>query len=190
MNTSCAESIPSFAGAFDYCAPNFVFGEIEEMIVAPLDVEGGDPFPADWLDEDSWDELLNPTVGSPIAFRIPVRATIDEPERPEVDASKKRKAYPPQRYTLQGSVDDLSDIAYEAMRSLNNKRLRLWFCQQQYIYGAPEGLLADFNAWLTIEEGEDSLTRYSFSATWMGTAANAAPQRGANPFGDAIEGDE
>ena len=66
MNTSCAESIPSFAGAFDYCAPNFVFGEIEEMIVAPLDVEGGDPFPADWLDEDSWDELLNPTVGSPI----------------------------------------------------------------------------------------------------------------------------
>jgi hypothetical protein len=187
MSNLCADSIPDFSGAFNYCAPNFVFGEIEEIIVAPLELEEGEPYPADWTDSNDWDELLSPLAGDPVAFRIPVRGTIDEPERPEVDASLYRKAYPPQRYTLACSVDDLSDLAFEAMRNLNNVRVRVWFIQGHYMYGMPTGLEADITTWLTIEEGEDSMTRYSMNLTWRGTALDAAPQRIWNPFVEAPE---
>ena len=187
MSQTCASSIPDFSGAFDYCAPNFVFGEIEEIIIAQLFTEDGDPFPEDWdwTDPDKWDEFLG--VGAPadadppIAFRIPVRGTIDEPERPEVEASLYRKAYPPKRYTLAGSVDDLSQQSYDAMNELDNNRVRLWFRQGNYLFGLPHGLETDITTWYTVEEGEDSMSRMQFNATWRGTA----PARIYSPFAEA-----
>lgn len=176
---SCADSIPSFAGAFDECAPNFVFGEIEEIIIAPLELESGDPFPADWTDEDAWDEILAPSVGDPIAFKIPVRGTIDEPDRPEIEASKYRKAYPPPRYNLPANVDDLSDLAYDNMRELVNKRARLWYISGGYVFGHPQGIIAEVNSWQTIEEGEDSMHRYHLHLSWR---TKSPPERIPSPF--------
>jgi hypothetical protein len=189
MSQTCASSIPDFCGAFDYCAPNFVFGEIEEIIIAQLFTEDGDPFPEawDWEDVASWDTFLacDQDGVSNIAFRIPVRGTIDEPERPEVEASLYRKAFPPKRYTLSGSVDDLSQQAYDAMNELDGKRVRLWFRQGDYLFGSSTGLEADFTTWYVVEEGEDSMSRMAFNATWRGQA----PARIYSPFADVPESD-
>lgn len=177
--TSCAESIPSFANAFDFCAPNFVFGEIEEIIVSPLELESGDPYPTDITSEEEWDLLLSPEVGDPVAFRIPVRGTIDEPERPEIEASKYRKAWPPKRYNLPCHVDDLSETAYDGLREMMNKRVRLWWVSGGYIFGGSTGVEADVDAWLTIEEGEDAMHRYHMHYSWR---SRYAPERALSPF--------
>ena len=187
MSQTCASSIPDFCGAFDYCAPNFVFGEIEEIIIAQLYTESGDPFPVgwDWEVEASWDTFLSgcdDDATETIAFRIPVRGTIDEPERPEVEASLYRKAFPPKRYTLSGSVDDLSQAAYDAMNELDGNRVRLWFRQGDYLFGSSTGLEADFTTWYTVEEGEDSMSRFAFNATWRGDAA----ERIYSPWADSV----
>lgn len=178
---NCATTLPDFTDAFDYCAPNFVFGEIEEIIVCQLYDEDGSPLPVgfDWTDKADFEALFTAVAPDlPLGHRIPVRGTIDEPERPVVESSLYRKAYPPKRYTLTGSVDDLSQIAYDAMGELDNNRVRLWFIQGDYMYGLPEGLECDITTWVTIEEGEDSMTKYAFSAAWRGQA----PKRIANPF--------
>lgn len=180
MANSCAESIPSFKDAFDYCAPKYSFGEITEIIVAPLELETGNPYPTDWTNEDAWDLLLNPVAPAlPVAFKIPVRATLDEPDRPTVETSLYRKAWPPKRYTMNASVDDLSEAAYTALTKLVNKRLRLWFLSGGYIFGAPTGVEADVDSWLVIEEGEDSLHKYNLELTWR---SQTPPARATSPF--------
>lgn len=180
MSTNlCADSIPDLENAFNYCEPNFVFGEIEEIIVAPLETETGDPFPTDWQDEDAWDLLLAPSGSSPVAYKIPVRGTIDEPDRPEVDASKYRKAYPPKRYNLSSTADDLSDKAYAGLREMQNKRVRVWWISGGYLFGLEEGIEADVDTWLTIEEGEDSMHSYHLNLTWR---SNESPNRVTSPF--------
>lgn len=180
MANSCAESIPSFVNAFDFCAPNYAFGEITGIIVAPLELETGNPYPTDWTDEAAWESLLNPTAPAvPVAFEIPVRATLDEPDRPTVEASKYRKAYPPKRYTINASVDDLSDLAYTALTQLVNKRVRFWFLSGGYIFGSPIGVEADTDSWLVIEEGEDALHKYNIELTWR---SQNPPQRAVSPF--------
>jgi hypothetical protein len=176
---SCAEGIPDFSGAFDQCNPGFVFGEIEEVIISPIETETGDPFPTDVEDEDAWDELLAPLAGDPVAFKIPVRGTIDEPDRPEVEASKYRKAYPPKRYSLQCGVDDLSQKAFDALRLLTNKTVRLWYLSGGYIFGTEIGIVADVDSWQVIEEGEDAMHRYHLHFTWR---SKDAPKRFTSPF--------
>lgn len=177
---SCAEGIPSFDGAFDFCSPNFVFGEIEQVIITPLETESGNPYPADWTNETSWDTILTATTpDEPVGFMIPVRGTIDEPDRPEIEASNYRKAYPPKRYSITASVDDLSDAAYTALRQMMNRSVRLWFISGGYIFGGPQGIVTETDSWLTIEEGEDSMHRYHILFTWR--SADAA-QRSTSPF--------
>jgi hypothetical protein len=180
MANSCAESIPSFAGAFDFCAPAFTFGEIEEIIIAPLELETGDPYPTDWTDETAWDVLLSPTLpDEPIAFKIPVRGTIDEPDRPEIEASRYRKAWPPKRYNMPVAVDDISDEGYTALRQMINKRVRLWFLSGGYLFGSPTGVEADVDSWYTIEEGEDSIHKYHLHFSWR---SKYPPERVVSPF--------
>lgn len=183
---SCAESIPDFSNAFDECAPNFVFGEIQQLIVAPLYTEeGGDTFPTDWTSEADWSSLLDAsgdTDATPVAFLIPVRGSIGEPEVTEVEASLGRKAFSSARYTIDAKVDDLSDVAYAALRQMRNVRARIWFMQAEYLYGGAQGIVADVNTNLQIDEGEDSLTIMNLKATWKGAADESAPARTASPF--------
>lgn len=178
---SCLDQgIPNFAGAFDYCDPNFVFGEIEQVIMTPLSLESGNPYPTDWTNEAAWDAIFTATTpDEPIGVMVPVRGTIDEPDRPEIEASNYRKAYPPKRYSIIASVDDLSDVAYNAMREMMNRSVRLWFISGGYIFGGPQGIIVSTDSWLTIEEGEDSMHRYHILYTWR--SANAA-QRALSPF--------
>jgi hypothetical protein len=176
---TCTDSVPDFTGAFNYCAPAYVFGEIEEVILAPLELTSGDPYPTNWLDETAWNLLLAPEVGDPVAHKLPVRGTMDEPDQPEVETSKYRTAYPPATYNVPFSVDDLSDIAYNNLRDMNNKTVRMWIISGGKIFGGATGITADLRTWPTIEEGEDALHRYHVHASWR---AALAPERGTSPF--------
>ena len=180
--TQCAEdSIPSFGTGFDYCAPNYVFGEVTHVIVAPIGIPdesdyAGNPWPTDVSDMGDWDAL----IGAGFAQVIPIKGTLDEPERPEIDTSLGRKAYPPPRYTLTGQVDDLPADVYEGMRNLSNKSVRFWFLSGGYIFGGAQGLRSDVNTWLTIEEGEESVHKYNVSFTWK-SEDRLAPARAIAP---------
>jgi len=178
--SSCAAGIPSFADGFDFCAPNVVFGEIEQVIVSPLETETGNPYPNDWTSEADWDDLLTaPTGTDPVAYLIPVRGTLDEPDRPEIEASMYRKFYPPKRFNLPANVDDLSDVVYDACRDMVNNSVRLWYISGGYIFGGPQGIVVDVDSWPVIEEGEDSMHRYHLHFSWR---ARRAPQRALSPF--------
>lgn len=179
MANSCADSVPNFAGAFNFCAPAYVFGEIEEVIFAPLELESGFPYPSDWTSETAWNLLLAPDAGDPIAHKAPVRGTMDEPDQPEIEASKYRTAYPPARYNVPVMVDDLSDLAYENLRNMNNKTVRMWFISGGKIFGGPTGIEADLRTWPVIEEGEDAMHKYHVHASWR---AALAPERATSPF--------
>lgn len=176
---SCAQSMPDLAGAFDYCAPNYVFGEIEEIIIAPLEVESGDPYPSDITSEAAWDDLLAPDAGDPIAFKIPVRGTIDEPDRPIIETSLYRKAYPPKTYNLPVNVDDLSDKAFDELLKLTNTRVRMWYISGGYLFGGTFGIEADTDSWPVIEEGEDAMHRVHIHFSWR---TKERIQRVASPF--------
>jgi len=167
MAELCADSIPDLKDASNYCAPQWVFGEIEHVIIAPLELEDGtDPFPENWESEDHWNELLSPAEGEPVAFKVPVRGTLDEPDRPEVEASLYRKAHPPKRHNVPATVDDLSDKMYNGIMSMQNKRVRFWFLSGGKLLGYPQGIKADTDSWLQIEEGEDSMHRVHLNFNW------------------------
>ena len=182
LEQCAADTIPSFGAGFDYCAPNYVFGEVTHVIVAPIGVpEGspyqGTPYPEDPSEMGDWEDLIAADIGVQV---IPIKGTLDEPERPEIDTSLGRKAYPPPRYTLTGQVDDLPDDVYEGMRNLSNKSVRFWFLSGGYIFGGAQGLRSDVNTWLTIEEGEESVHKYNVSFTWK-SEDRLAPARAIAP---------
>lgn len=174
-------SIPDFGAGFSDCAPKYVFGEVERVFVTPLDLPediDGNPYPADVTDESDWLALFNAGIG----VNIPVKGTLDEPERPEIDTSLYRKAYPPARYTLSAMVDDIGEPeVYNALRDMANIRVRFWFISGNFIFGGAEGLLSDLNSWLTIEEGEEAMHKYALTFTWR-SPDGKGPERATSPF--------
>ena len=186
MANSCTDSLPDFSGALNYCSPGYVFGEIEEIILTPLEVESGNPYPTDWRDTSDWDDILTaPTGSTPIGYKLPVIGSIDEPDRPEINTSLYRIAYPPKRWNLPLMMDDLSDKVYDNLRSMANKTLRMWFISGGYLFGGEQGLIVDIDTWPVIEEGEDSIHKYHIHATWRD---RYSPKRTPSPFAASLSG--
>ena len=159
MSENCS-SVPSFADAFDFCAPEYGFGEIERVVVADI----GDDKPTNFE----------------TATVIPVRGTLDAPDQSEIETSLYRKAYPPARYELTCTVDDLSDTAYAALQAFHGGECLLWFQAGDYLFGG-EGLRCSVKTHLTIEEGEDSLHKGGLHFSWR---ANTMPDREESPWSD------
>ena len=159
MSEICT-SVPSFENAFDFCAPEYGFGEIERIVVKDV----GTDKPADFEAEDV----------------IPVRGTLDAPDQPEIETSLYRKAFPPARYELACTVDDLSDTAYAALQAFHGSECLLWFQAGEYLFGG-DGLRCSVKTHLSIEEGEDSLHKGGLHFTWR---ANTMPDREASPWSD------
>lgn len=186
MANSCSASVPDFSNAFNYCDPGYVFGEIENIILSPLEVESGSPFPADWRDTSDWDALLTaPTGQTPIAHKLPVIGTLGEPDRTDIPTSNYRHAYPPKRYNMTVMVDDLSDEAYENLRHLTNVTVRMWYESGGYLFGGEQGIEVDVDSFPVIEEGEDSLHKFHVHMTWR---AKEAPARTPSPFVASVSG--
>ena len=189
LDFTCAEGLPIFKG-FDDCNPEFGFGEIEFLIVAPLAIESNPGAFTGWDGfnpsvEAEWDDLFAETdsdTGEQTAYLIPVRGTLGEPDRPEIEASRYRKAYPDPTWSLEFKVDDLSDSVYEAMRQFANTTCRVWFVSGDYIFGGNTGCVpATVNTWLVIEEGRDSMHNFHGVAEWR---AATAPERDASPYAE------
>lgn len=177
----CVDELPAITG-FDYCSPEYGFGEIEAIIVSHVSLEGEvTTYPANETDETQWDTLftVDEVTGLATAYYIPVRGTIGDPEQTVIDTSEKRKAYPPAEYTLEARVDDLHEATYAGLRLLNSKTVRLWFIAGGYIWGGNEGINpATINTSLRIEEGHDSLHNVVVRATWKGSYL---PERNTSP---------
>ncbi len=127
---NCVDDLPDILG-FDDCEPNFVFGEIEQVIIGSIQDESD---VLDTLDEGKWEDFEDHFVTEVdadhssdfYAFLIPGRGTMDEPDQPEVEASRYRRAYPPAERTIEFNVDDIPDGVYDALNDLHNQTVRLW----------------------------------------------------------------
>ncbi len=183
----CDEALPDVRG-FSDCSPEFIFGEIEQILITPVTV--GDDFDVgnhlnDWK---SWEDWLSLIVSDPdedvdddgfYALQVPVRGTLGEPDRPELDASRYRKAYPPAEWNIECRVDDLPDRVYAALTSMHNTTVRMWFISGGYIFGGAEGLVVQMKTAPSIEEGRDSMHQYNVNAHYYG----GAPERAKIEFG-------
>lgn len=177
---NCNDSIPDFSNAFNYCDPEYSFGEVERVIVAPIDIHES------ITDLPSMDEAaLIAAEASGYIGIIPVKGSLDEPEQPEQETSLYRRAYPPARYTLEGNADDLSTEAYTALRDLNKKRVRMWFVSGKYIFGGALGLISDTRTFPVIEEGEESLHRYHVRFEWR--SDGKSPERDSSPWYEDVD---
>lgn len=176
MFLNCADDLPEITG-FDDCNPHFVFGEIEQIILGTITDDANELDNLqwdDWIDEvEGWASIIgsDSSPGEFNAYVVPVRGTLDEPDRPEVDASRYRKAFPPATFTMDCDVDDLPDEVYERLGELHNKTARLWWISGGHIFGGQKGIIAQFNTHPIIEEGEDSMHKYHVQAWWRDSVA-------------------
>lgn len=162
--TNCVNSIPPLTDSpFDQACPAYAFGEVERVLI----LEAGSEKPTE-IETD-------PHV-------IPVKGTIDEPEQPEVETSLYRKAYPPARYTLSCTVDDISDAAYNHLRDMNGARGVMWFQAGDYLYGG-DGIECDVKTFLSIEEGEEALQKVGLECNWR-SDERKMPEREASPWAE------
>ncbi len=186
MITKCVDKLPEITG-FDYCEPKFKFGEVTQIILSHVYLDGIDVYPTDESDKDLWSPLFEADSdgdSGQVAYLIPVRGTLGEPDQTEIDASMDRKAYPPAEWTLECRVDDLSDNVYDALRQLKNKAARLWFIAGGNIFGGNQGIIATMNTFLEIEEGFDTMHNVHLRLMWK---AAELPERADAPDFDEEE---
>lgn len=199
IGTKCVDELPVIKG-FDDCAPNFRFGEIHEIIISHVYLEdpetpgeGLDVYPDDISSAASWTPLLEVGSGGEgdeqIAYRIPCRAVLSEPDQTEVDASKGRTAYPPAEWEIEARVDDLHEDVYEGLRGMRNKGVRFWFLADKYIYGGPQGIVATSNSFPVIEEGKDSLHNFHTKLKWNSGIVPASADAPTEWVGEEPAGD-
>lgn len=172
MPLKCIDELPAISG-FDFCNPNFVFGEIEYIIISHVSKAGVDVYPGTMAGDESdatlWNPLLlqDPVSGEAVAYLLPVRSSLDEPDQTEVEASANRKAFPPAEWQIEARVDDLSDDVYTALRQLRNTQVRMWFIAGGYIFGGQEGIVpVTAHANPVIEEGYDTLHTMNLKLHW------------------------
>lgn len=168
MPLKCSDDLPVIAG-FDFCKPNFVFGEIEYIIISHISKDNLDVFPSDASDAAAWNTLLlqDGVSNEAIAYLLPVRSSLDEPDQTEVDASANRKAYPPSEWSIEARVDDLADATYTALSELRNTQVRMWFIAGGYIFGGNEGITpVTAHANPVIEEGYDTMHTMNIKLWW------------------------
>lgn len=166
----CEDQLPDIRG-FDDCNPNFVFGEIEQVLIGSLGAEP-DFDVSDW---QMWRENIvgeNEDIDTEgddfYAYLVPVRGTLTDPDRPEIDASKYRKAYPPAEWNIEFRVDDIPDAVYTALAALHGTSVRFWFISGGYIFGGANGLTVQMKTAPSIEEGRDAMHQFNCTAHYYG----------------------
>ena len=162
--TGCASDVPALD--FDFCDPAVSFGEIERIFVAPYDTT---PF-TDVESLAEWTARLdNTTLADPDLIRyMDVSADLPKGEREKIQISRSREISTPAKFTINVTVDDLSDLNYEFMRTTYcNTLQRFWFLAGNYIYGGNEGIPAIMELDLVIERGgKKSLNKFDGTVTW------------------------
>lgn len=134
--TSCDSALQPVS--FSTCSPEYHWGEISKVYIAPadLDLTGFDASDlADWTPKlaDTGDDKIRTLIGI---------GEMAEPEISEVTTSGDRKAYSSRQYTVAFTIDETNDTNYSWMVMTGcNTNYLFWFeTSDGLLYGGNDGL--------------------------------------------------
>jgi len=173
--TGCDTNLPPVD--FNYCDPAVEFEEITRIFVANYDAAAL----ADVEDLAEWNTRLdNVNDGADLIRYFDVMADLPVPDRSPIDISRKRKVWPPAKFTINVDIDDVSDLNYEFMRTSQcNQRYRFWYVAGTKIFGGNDGFTADMILDYKIDRGTQSIHLITGQITWENQFSN---ERHDSPF--------
>ena len=172
----CTGGVP--AVDFDWCVPKIHYGEILKIYIMAA---SGDPF-VDWTDLAEWTPRLDDTTTPSANFirTLTVSADLPVPEQTEITISGNRKVYSPKDFVINVDIDDVTDLNYEFMRTMEcGVTVRIWYATEDLIFGGNDGIEAYVKFGYLIERGSDSVHKISGTITWE---SQFSPERETNPM--------
>lgn len=158
--------------------------EITDIYLVATDSSGDAVVvPTDWTSEADWTAVLDQSLDNKIRHLI---VSGDKPATEDTEAtfSKFRTKVTNRGHTVNADVDDVSDLNYEFMRTLQcGATVRMWFATYGgKLYGGATGIKADVKANYALERGQESRALIQFVFTWDHLQD---PPRIANPLAAA-----
>ncbi len=163
---------------FNYCAPSFNFGEIDNIYLG----NPNNPF-TDWSDLSEWNARIdNADTADQTKIRsLHVVGSKDAGDRTEIDVSKGRKVYTDAANSIAIRIDETTDENYALIKWLEDNAgstVQLWYQAGKYLYGGNDGLAVNLVLDDIIPESDEELNVFSGTASWDG----GHPDRIANPM--------
>ena len=161
--TSCESALQPVS--FNECSPEYHWGEISKIYLAPADL---DLSGFDVTDLADWTALLADTGDDKIRTLIGI-GEMAEPEVSEVETSGNRKAYGNRQYTMLFSVDETNETNYSfaAMTGCNTKYL-MWFeTSDGILYGGNTGIECTVVFHPIIPRSRKELVTFAGSFKWQ-----------------------
>lgn len=173
--TDCTTSLPIVS--FSECAPILLQAQVSDVYLA------NDGFPlTDWTDPAEWASRIDNDSTADNAIRqLTVIASIADPTVTEKKISHRRLVFSPQEFTIQGNIDDNSDLNYDFMRATGcNRQYRMWYATLGgKLYGGNSGILTNLRMWETIVEDDNEYAILKLLMKWK---AQFPPLRIDNPL--------
>jgi len=180
---TCDElELPVFV--FSDCAPvqnesevNFVYVTIEDP-ENPGEALGG---PADWTLAEDWATAIDNSAADKVR-KLTVIGDLPEPEQEIRIVSNRRRIPGKKVFTLNATVDDVSDENYNAMRALECYPIvRIWYGNiGGKLYGGQEGIRASIvKANAPLDRGQNTYERIEYGFLFESTCH---PPRIENPI--------
>lgn len=175
--TGCDSSVVPVK--FDKCAPEYHWGEISKVYIAPVDI---DLSGFDASDPASWSAKLSDTDAGKIRTLIGI-GEMGEPEITEVATSGDRKAYGFRQYSFSFTIDETGDENYEWMVMTGcNMAYRIWYeTADGTLYGGNEGLRASAIFHEIIPRGRTEIRTFQGNFRWT---SMLAPPRCESPIAE------
>jgi hypothetical protein len=175
----CGGELPDFN--FNFCSPVQAFGEITHIFLAASDADC-------FTDEavlSEWLGRLDNSGGGIDAIRyMHVKANKPLGTGESIEVSLGRMANTPQTFTINITVDDVSDLNHEFMRSTQCSTVfKMWYAAGGYLWGGVCGVNATLKLDYQIDEGTNTIHKIVGTATWK---SDFAPERVVNPLEGTI----
>jgi hypothetical protein len=136
----------------------------------------------DWESAVEWaGRIDNAATGATALPTLPTKAKIrqlfgigslDAPDRPEIEISRRRKVFGDPEFSLTFQVDDTGDVNWnDFMLGLpsGGQVYSIWFGTEARLFGGDTGITATMTANPLIPESKDELMKIVITITWTGT---------------------
>src|SRR5690606_24691815 len=113
----------------------------------------------DFTDPGEWTEAIDNTSSTIGSVReLTVSADLPAAESDVVEISNRRKVHTPSTFTINVTIDDVSEANYELMLWTEcNTRVKVWFATKDHLYGGNAGIEANIMLRPIIERGAKSM---------------------------------
>lgn len=141
----------------------------------------------DWTDDTEWaGRIDNASTGATALPAAPSLADIrqlfgigslDAPDRPEIEISRRRKVFGDPEFSMTFQVDDTGDVNWnDLMLGLpsGGQVYSVWFGTEERLFGGNTGITATMTANPLIPESKDELMKIVITITWTGTIPEVA----------------